>query len=191
MIKTDWKDDIFEGNRKYQMITNDDGTVSFVDVTEYTQEGDAFGAAELKEIAEALNDKTAEKLETARSITTDLASEEAAFDGSEDVTPGVSGVLPVAHGGTGASTLTSGAALIGNGTGAVTTRNITNNTSNSSGIAGSTNLLTMNTLKNALNRATGLAAADTGYTTYMARGIALVTAAPSSMKNGTVAFVYE
>lgn len=191
-MKTDWKDDIFEGNRKYQMITNEDGTVSFVDVTEYTQEGDAFGAAELKEIAEGLNNKTAEKLETARSIKTDLASETAAaFDGSEDVTPGVSGVLPVAHGGTGASTLTSGAALIGNGTGAVATCSITNNTSNTAGISGSTNLLTMNTLKNALNRATGLAAADTGYTTYMARGIALVTSAPSSMKNGTVAFVYE
>ena len=39
-----------------------------------------------------------------------------------------SGTLSVARGGTGASTFTSGAALIGNGTGAITTRGIRNNT---------------------------------------------------------------
>lgn len=191
-MKTTWKDDIFEGNRKYQMITNDDGTVSFVDVTAYTQEGDAFGAAELNSIAEELNGKSAGTLKTPRNIQVNLASEEAAsFDGSADATPGVSGVLPVKHGGTGASSLASDEVVIGNGTGALKTRKITNNTSATSAISGSTNLLTMNTLKNALNRATGLVAADTGYTAYMARGIALVTSAPSSMKNGTVAFVYE
>lgn len=49
---------------------------------------------------------SATKLETARAITANLASTAAAsFDGSADVTPGVSGVLPIANGGTGASTL--------------------------------------------------------------------------------------
>ena len=82
------------------------------------------------------------------------------FDGSKDLdltlnfTPSMhihdasfitSGTLPVARGGTGASTLTSGAALIGNGTGAVTTRNIKNNTSLGH-IAYNTNLMTTNTL---------------------------------------------
>ena len=40
----------------------------------------------------------------------------------------ISGTLPVGHGGTGATTLASGAALIGNGTSAITTRSITNMT---------------------------------------------------------------
>ena len=42
---------------------------------------------------------------TARAVTVDLESETAAsFDGSADITPGVSGELPVTHGGTGAAT---------------------------------------------------------------------------------------
>lgn len=56
-----------------------------------------------------------------------------------------SGTLPVARGGTGATTFTSGAALIGNGTGAIATRSITNNTS-ATAVAASTNLITANTL---------------------------------------------
>ena len=48
----------------------------------------------------------------------------------------------------------------------------------------------MNTLKNALNRATAVAAADTNYTTYMARGEALVTAATTPTNNGQIAWVY-
>ena len=62
--------------------------------------------------------------------------------------PGVTGTLPVANGGTGATTLTSGAALIGNGTGAISTRSITNNTTAGSSITASTNLITANTLAN-------------------------------------------
>lgn len=42
------------------------------------------------------------KLQTARTITTDLASTSAAsFDGSADITPGITGTLPIANGGTG------------------------------------------------------------------------------------------
>ena len=102
------------------------------------------------------------------------------------------GVLPVNKGGTGATTFTSGAALIGADSGAVTTRAITNNTS--AAAASGTNLATCNTVAQhsaaVLNRSNGVHNANTSYTTYMARGIALVTAAPSSMNNGTVAFVY-
>ena len=47
-LKTDYKDDILDTSqntrRKYQMVDNGDGTVSFVDVTEYIQQGDSFGA---------------------------------------------------------------------------------------------------------------------------------------------------
>lgn len=55
----------------------------------------------------------------------------------------------VAHGGTGATTFTSGAALIGNGTGAVTTRSILNNTdvgALKSTWSNDTSLATINTL---------------------------------------------
>lgn len=61
-LRTDYKDDILNAEvntrRKYQMITNEDGTVSFVDVTEYSQEGDLFGALAVNAIAEAVNQAT-------------------------------------------------------------------------------------------------------------------------------------
>lgn len=56
-----------------------------------------------------------------------------------------SGTLGVARGGTGASTFASGTALIGNGTGAIATRNITNMTALGY-IAYNANLMTTNTL---------------------------------------------
>ena len=57
-LRTDYKDDILDltqnAQRKYRMITNDDGTVSFEDVTVYSQVGDSFGASQLNEIANAV-----------------------------------------------------------------------------------------------------------------------------------------
>ena len=54
------------------------------------------------------NAASATKLQTARNIQTNLASTTAAsFDGSANVTPGVTGILPVAHGGTGQSNLSN------------------------------------------------------------------------------------
>ena len=51
------------------------------------------------------NATTATKLATARTIRTNLASTSAAsFDGSGNITPGVTGTLPIANGGTGATT---------------------------------------------------------------------------------------
>lgn len=51
------------------------------------------------------NSSSATKLQTARTIQTDLASESAPnFDGTVNITPGVKGILPITHGGTGAST---------------------------------------------------------------------------------------
>lgn len=56
-----FKDDILaesmEGRRRYQMITNEDGTVSFVDVTEYEQMGSEFGQAEINAIYREINNK--------------------------------------------------------------------------------------------------------------------------------------
>lgn len=103
--------------------------------------------------------------------------------------------VPVSKGGTGAETLTSGAALIGNGTGAVTTRSITNNTSSSTSISGSTNLVTMNTLRYAMNRTTGISSSDTNYSTAMVRaiyaGTSDLTAGSSSLTSGQIYLVYE
>lgn len=57
-LRTDYKDDILDltqnTRRKYRIITNDDGTFSFEDVTAYSQVGDSFGALELNEIANAV-----------------------------------------------------------------------------------------------------------------------------------------
>lgn len=103
----------------------------------------------------------------------------------------MSSTVTVSKGGTGLTSLTSGYAVIGNGTGAVTTRAITNNTATTTALTASTNLVTMNTLRYALNRTTGIGSADTSYTTSMMRGIAAGTSAPSSLTSGCVYLVYE
>ena len=58
-LRTDYKDDVLDTSvntqRKYQMTTNEDGTVSFTDVTEYSQVGDTFGAADVNAMNEAVN----------------------------------------------------------------------------------------------------------------------------------------
>lgn len=60
------------------------------------------------------NAASSTKLATARSINVDLGSTEAAlFDGSANVTPGVSGILGAANGGTGAATLAAALTPLG------------------------------------------------------------------------------
>jgi hypothetical protein len=58
-LPTNYRDDILnastEGKRKYRMNYNDDGTVSFVDVTPYDQEGSDFGAGDINRTNEAVN----------------------------------------------------------------------------------------------------------------------------------------
>ena len=103
----------------------------------------------------------------------------------------VSGTLAVNKGGTGLTSLTSGYALIGNGTNPVALRAITNNTSATAAISENDNLITMNTLRYALNRTTGPGTADTSYTTSMMRPIAAGTSAPSTLTSGCIYLVYE
>ena len=59
-LKTNYVDDVLDSDknqfRKYQMIYNDDGTVSFVDVTTYTQNGDSFGAKDINDTNAAVNE---------------------------------------------------------------------------------------------------------------------------------------
>jgi len=56
-LRTDYKDDVFSGARKYTMVNNQDGTVSFIDETQYTQVGDTYGAAEINEQNQTINEK--------------------------------------------------------------------------------------------------------------------------------------
>lgn len=60
------------------------------------------------------NALTATKLETARTITANLASRTAgSFDGSANITVGVTGTLPIANGGTGATTAAAARTALG------------------------------------------------------------------------------
>lgn len=53
-LKDNYQDDVLDSEknqlRKYNMIHNDDGTVSFVDATVYSQNGDNFGAKDVNDI---------------------------------------------------------------------------------------------------------------------------------------------
>lgn len=56
-LKTNYKDDVFTGKRKYTMTNNGDGTVSFTDVTQYSQIGDNYGASDINMQNQAINQK--------------------------------------------------------------------------------------------------------------------------------------
>lgn len=80
-LKTNYVDDVLDTTknqlRKYQQIQNDDGTVSFVDVTEYTQVGTSFGAKDINDTNAAINDvngKLANKIDSNRFIMSDTGS---------------------------------------------------------------------------------------------------------------------
>lgn len=54
-LKTDYKDALFPGQRRYQQIINEDGTLTLLDVTNYTQSGDKFGANDVNAITDEIN----------------------------------------------------------------------------------------------------------------------------------------
>lgn len=60
VLPVNFQDDILaagmNGKRRYNMITNSDGTVSFEDVTEYTQDGNPFGAQQVNSANQAINE---------------------------------------------------------------------------------------------------------------------------------------
>lgn len=55
MLKTDYKDAMYDGARKYRITANTDGTSVIADETVYTQEGDAFGAKDINATNMAVN----------------------------------------------------------------------------------------------------------------------------------------
>ncbi len=77
-LPVNFKDDVLasamNGKRRYNMIQNSDGTVSFEDVTDYTQVGSTFGAAQINATNEAINNaadasKIIDSLETIKANT--------------------------------------------------------------------------------------------------------------------------
>lgn len=77
-LRTDFKDSVLKdttGNKKYKMTNNSDNTVSFTDVTEYSQEGSPYGAKEVNEEREAINSVIVPKTRTAECsyLTCDVA----------------------------------------------------------------------------------------------------------------------
>lgn len=56
LLPTDYTDAVWSGLRKYTQVTNSDGTISFNDVTVYTnKENSFFGAKDANKMNEALN----------------------------------------------------------------------------------------------------------------------------------------
>lgn len=59
-LQTNYKDDVLATSmgkkRRYNLIQNDDGTISLEDATEYTQVGDNYGAAQLNATNQAVNE---------------------------------------------------------------------------------------------------------------------------------------
>lgn len=64
----------------YQMIKNDNGTYSFIDVTDYTQEGDLFGANDINATNAAVN-----RLNCVKSITLPVSGWSSVFPYTQTV----------------------------------------------------------------------------------------------------------
>lgn len=79
-LRTDYKDDMFEGQRRYNIVQNQDGTVTLVDMTVYTQKGDQFGANDVNGTNEVVN-----KAVTRRILTLPAAGWSSAYPFSQTV----------------------------------------------------------------------------------------------------------
>lgn len=59
-LPVDFKDDVLQaamaGKRRYRVIQNEDGTISLDDVTEYSQIGNSYGAAQMNATNMAVNE---------------------------------------------------------------------------------------------------------------------------------------
>lgn len=54
-LRTDYKDALYDGARKYRITQNADGTSGIADATKYTQDGDQFGANDINSTNVAVN----------------------------------------------------------------------------------------------------------------------------------------
>ena len=62
VLKMDYKNDLFFGDRRYNKIDNSDGTISLEDVTEYRVVGDSFGAGDMIEIRNSSTNELIKKI---------------------------------------------------------------------------------------------------------------------------------
>ena len=60
-LPTNYVDAVWSGQRKYQMTQNQDSTVSFEDVTDYSVEGSFFGANDMNQTNSQVNGLSAAK----------------------------------------------------------------------------------------------------------------------------------
>lgn len=72
-LRTNYKDDVFTGKRKYSEIDNGDGTISFDDVTDYAQVGDTYGAAQINETNDVINNLDSKTYKSTDGAETGLA----------------------------------------------------------------------------------------------------------------------
>lgn len=54
-LRTNYKNDVFEGNRKYTLTQGGDGKYEIIDSTNYTVQGDTFGANDINATNSAVN----------------------------------------------------------------------------------------------------------------------------------------
>lgn len=54
-LKTDYKDAMYDGQRRYRLAKNEDDTYGILDATTYTQVGDRFGENDINETNQAVN----------------------------------------------------------------------------------------------------------------------------------------
>lgn len=59
-LRTNYKDDIYEGSRRWRITQNEDGTYNISDATSYTQKGDKFGQNDINAITGEINRMTRE-----------------------------------------------------------------------------------------------------------------------------------
>ena len=103
----------------FASVYNSDGTVEFSSLNNspfatVTPTGVAKWLGNANTATTATSAKSATKLATARTITANLASSAAGkFDGSANITVGVTGTLPIAKGGTGSTTAAAARTALG------------------------------------------------------------------------------
>lgn len=57
-LKTDYKNDIYDGEKQYEIREGSDGKSTITDVTQYTTEGDTFGAEDINKTNAQVNENT-------------------------------------------------------------------------------------------------------------------------------------
>ena len=97
-LRTNYQSDKFQGKRKWEVISNNDGTVSLIDVTIYETEGDIFNADDINSTNSQINANTSELLKANTTIesnkaalTTTIESNKAALTQLRTITLTVSG----------------------------------------------------------------------------------------------------